>query len=223
MLNDFVSLLFPKCCAISGQPLAKGEKYISIAYAQSLPRYEVHDTNENLLKKFSGLVHVKHVWAYYKFTKKSGVQKLLHQIKYNDLPEAGELTSTWFGESLATVKPDIDIVVPIPLHPAKKRKRGYNQADYIAKGIARGMQKEWVAEAMTRNTNTETQTKKGRKERFNNAKSIYEVAEPGLVKGRKILLVDDVITTGATIGSCAQMLLDAGCTEVSVAALAAAE
>lgn len=223
MLTDFISLLFPRVCAVSGKPLAKGEKYISTTYAASLPKYKLHEPNENLNRKFSGLVNVKHVWAFYKFSKKSGVQKLLHQIKYKNLPEVGELTSHWFGQSIYKLKPEIDIVVPIPLHSAKKRKRGYNQADYIAKGIAEELQVEWLADAMLRIVNTDTQTKKGRQERFNNTRDIYRVNKHEAVAGKKILLVDDVITTGATIGQCAQLLLDAGCTEVSIAALAAAE
>lgn len=223
MLSDFISLLFPQVCSISGRPLAKGEKYISITYAASLPKYNLYEANENLHRKFSGLVNVKHVWAYYKFSKKSGVQKLLHQVKYKNLPEVGELTSHWFGEAIHKMKPEIDLVVPIPLHSAKKRKRGYNQADYIAKGIATELQVEWLADAMVRIVNTDTQTKKGRQERFSNTQNIYRVNKREAVAGKKILLVDDVITTGATIGQCAQLLLEAGCAEVSVAALAAAE
>jgi len=223
MLSDLISLLFPRVCAISGKPLAKGEKYVSIAYATSLPKYNLSDANENLYRKFSGLVNVKQVWAYYKFNKKSGVQNLLHHIKYKNQPEVGELTSYWFGEAILRLKPEIDLVVPIPLHPAKKRKRGYNQADYIAKGIAEKLQVKWMADAMIRKVNTETQTKKGRKERFSNTRDIYQVNNIHAITGKKILLVDDVITTGATIGQCAQLLLEAGCSEVSVAALAAAE
>ncbi len=223
MLSDFISLLFPRVCAISSKPLAKGEKYISITHASTLPKYNLYDSNENLYRKFSGLVNVKHVWAFYKFNKKSGVQKLLHQIKYKNLPEVGELTSHWFGESISKLNPEIDLVIPIPLHPAKRRKRGYNQADYIAKGIAEGLRVNWMADAMVRVVNTDTQTKKGRKERFSNIKDIYRVSRGDIIVGKKILLVDDVITTGATIGQCAQLLLEAGCAEVSIAALAAAE
>jgi ComF family protein len=223
MINDFVSLLFPRCCAISGEPLAKGEQYISLSYAASMPRYDLTIANENLNRKFSGIVKVEHVWAYYKFSKKSGVQKLLHQIKYKNLPEVGELASKWFGQNISRLGVDLDLVLPVPLHPAKKRKRGYNQADYIAKGIATGLQINWSDEVLVRTVNTSTQTKKGRIERFNNTENIYAVSDPNMIIGKKILIVDDVITTGATIGQCAQLLLDAGCKEVNVAALAAAE
>jgi len=223
MLGDFLSLLFPQCCLISGKPLARGEQFISLDCAASMAKYNLYEPNENLYRKFSGLVNVDHVWAYYKFNKKSGVQKLMHHIKYKNLPEAGEMAGRWFGESIRAVNPAIDLIIPVPLHPAKKRKRGYNQADYIAKGIAEVLEIEWSPDAMVKSINTSTQTKKGRKERFENAKNIYEVKRPEKVVDKKILVIDDVITTGATIGQCAQLLLESGCVSVSVAALAAAE
>lgn len=223
MLSDFISLLFPKCCIVSGEPLAKGEEYLSLSTVHKLPRYNVQTTNEKLTHKFSGLVKVEHVWAYYKYNKKSSVQKLLQQIKYKNRPEVGRLTGKWFGESIARLNPKIDIIVPIPLHPSKKRKRGYNQSDYIAEGMAEALQKEWLPDVMERTVNTATQTKKGRRERFENTSNIYRVSKPGKIVGKSVLVVDDVITTGATVGQCAELLIDAGSSGVSVAALAAAE
>lgn len=223
MIHDFISLLFPRCCAVSGKPLARGEQFISFESAASLAKYDLYASNDNLYRKFSGLVNVEYVWAYYKFNKKSGVQKLMHQIKYNHLPELGEITGRWFGQAICTTKAEIDLVIPVPLHPAKMRKRGYNQADYIAKGIAEALETTWSPKVMARTVNTSTQTKKSRKERFENARDIYQVKDKGLVKDKHVLVVDDVITTGATIGQCAQLLVDSGCTRVSVAALAAAE
>lgn len=223
MLDDFISLLFPRCCAISGKPLARGEQLISFEYAASLPRYDPYSSNDNLYRKFSGLVNLNYVWAYYKFSKKSGVQKLMHQIKYNNMPELGELSGRWFGEAIHEIKSDIDLVIPVPMHPAKRRKRGYNQADYIAKGVAETLQIEWYPDVMIKAKNTSTQTKKGRKERFDNAEDIYRVKDPAKIVGKRALVIDDVITTGATIGQCAKLLLESGCTNVSVAALAAAE
>lgn len=225
MFNDLISLFFPHCCVISNIPLARGEQYISTAYANSLPKYDLHSPNENLERKFSGLVNAKHVIAYYKFSKKSGVQKILHQIKYNNLPEIGELTGRWFGHALleAGYEDKFDLILPIPLHEAKKRKRGYNQSDYIAKGMASALQTDWSAEILERTVNTNTQTKKGRAERFSNTENIYAIRNPEKIIDRKILIVDDVVTTGATITECAILLLNAGCKEVNVAALAAAE
>ncbi len=225
MFNDFISLLFPHCCVISQEPLPKGEQYISTTYAASLPKYDLYSSNVNLERKFSGLVNAKHVLAYYKFSKKSGVQKILHQIKYKNLPEVGELTGRWFGHALmnAGFQHKFDLILPVPLHKAKKRKRGYNQSDYIAKGMAEGLQTEWSGDILRRIVNTQTQTKKGREERFNNTENIYAIQNPALIIGKSILIVDDVITTGATVGQCALLLLEAGCKEVSIAALAAGE
>lgn len=225
MFNDFVSLLFPHCCVVSNTPLARGEKYISTTYANSLPKYDLYSPNENLERKFSGLVNAKHMVAYYKFSKKSGVQKILHQIKYKNLPEIGELAGHWFGYALleAGYQDKFDLLLPIPLHEVKRRKRGYNQSDYIAKGMARALQTKWSGEILQRTINTKTQTKKGRAERFSNTENIYAIHKPERIIDQRILIIDDVITTGATVAQCAHLLLNTGCKEVSVAALAAAE
>lgn len=225
MLNDFVSLLFPNCCILSNEPLARGEQYISTACANVLPKYDLHSSNENLEKKFSGLVNVKHVLAYYKFSKKSGVQKILHHIKYKNLPEVGELAGRWFGYAMieAGYQNVFDVLLPIPLHKAKKNKRGYNQSDYIAKGMAEALQTNWSGEILQRIVNTKTQTKKGRAERFSNIENIYAIKDSEWLVGKKILIVDDMITTGATVEQAARLLLNMGCKEVSIAALAAAE
>lgn len=225
MLNDFISLLFPHCCVVSKQPLSRGERYISTSFANTLPKYSLSQKNVNLERKFSGLVDVKFVLAYYKFTKKSGVQRILHQLKYRNLPEIGILTGKWFGNALieAGYQDKFDLILPVPLHKAKKRKRGYNQSDYIAQGIAEVLQIEWSGDVLLRKVNTQTQTKKGRTERFSNTENIYALEDSSLIKGKRILVVDDVITTGATVSQCAELLLKESCKEVSVAALAAAE
>jgi len=223
MISDFISLLFPRCCVVSGKPLARGEQFISFEVVASLSRYDLHASNENLYRKFLGLVNIEYVWAHYKFSKKSNVQKLMHQIKYNNVPELGELSGRWLGDAIQALKPNIDLIIPVPMHPAKRRKRGYNQADYIAKGVAEILHIEWNPEIMTKIKNTSTQTKKGRKERFDNARNIYQVKNQKMLAGKRVLIVDDVISTGATIGQCAQLLIESGCASVSVAALAAAE
>ncbi|MDF9800573.1 ComF family protein [Catalinimonas alkaloidigena] len=225
MFNDFISLLFPHCCVVSKLPLAKGEQYISTSFANALPKYDLHHTNVNLERKFSGLVDIKYVLVYYKFSKKSGVQKILHHLKYRNLPEIGILTGKWFGHSLraAGYQDKFDLIIPVPLHKSKQRKRGYNQADYIAKGIAEVLEIDWSENILQRKVNTQTQTKKSRAERFSNTENIYAIQNQAFIKEKRILIIDDVITTGATVGQCADLVLKEGGKEVSVAALAAAE
>lgn len=225
MIKDLLSLIFPECCLITHTPLVKGEQYISTNCAHQLPKYDLKVPNENLHRRFYGLTTIKHVFAYYKFSKNSKVQKLLHHIKYGNCPEVGEITAKWYGQALieAGYKESFDLIVPIPMHKTKQRKRGYNQCDSIARGLAAVLEIPWTHEALEKRVNTQTQTRKNRIERFENASSVYSIKNKETLQGKRILLVDDVITTGATISVCAHLLLQHNCREVSVAALAAPE
>lgn len=224
MISDFVSLLFPHCCVVSGEPLAKGEQLISTGFAAALPRFDLHTPNEKFAQKFSGLVCVEHTLAYYKFRKKSGVQKLLHCLKYKNYPEVGEIAGRWFGEALsrAGYHQHFDLIVPVPLHASKKRKRGYNQSDHIAMGMSVALGVPWSDQVLIRTAERESQTRKGRAERFGNSDNIYQITHSEQVLDKNILLIDDVITTGATIISCA-LLFEGIAKTISVAALASAE
>lgn len=225
MLKDFFSLLFPRVCILTKMPLAKGEKYISTLGASQLPKHDLNLLNENLHERFYGLVTIKHAFAYYKFSKNGKVQKLLHHLKYGRCPEVGELAARWYANGLLDAGYDqsFDIVIPVPLHKEKQRRRGYNQCDSIAKGMAEILGIPWSNAVLVKEKNTQSQTKKNRMARFTSADSVYKVCNGGLIKDKKVLVVDDIITTGATIGSCSQLLLQSGCKEVSVAALASAE
>ena len=168
---------------------------------------------------------VKHALAYYKFAKHGGVQRLLHQLKYKNCPEVGELAGMWFAHALveAGYKEAFDLIIPIPLHRAKKRQRGYNQCDYIAKGLATVLEIPWRADGLIKPHRTTSQTRKSRWERSENVMAVFQLSDPAAIIGQRVLLVDDVVTTGATLGMGAKVLLEGGCREVSVAALATPE
>ena len=225
MINDFVSLLFPRCCIVSNAPLARGEQHLSIAAARALPRFDLRQPHESLVQKVYTFAPVKQAFAYYKFARHSRVQRLLHHLKYKNCPEVGELVGMWFAHALrdAGCDQDFDSIVPVPLHRTKLRQRGYNQCDYIAKGLAQVLDIPWSPDVLTKPRATTSQTRKSRWERAENASGIFAVAQPEAIADRRILLVDDVVTTGATLGAAAKILVDSGCREVSVAALAAAE
>ena len=225
MFGDFFSLLFPRCCLLTGTPLAKGEQFISTHTISKLPKYDLKELNENLHKRFYGLVTVKHAFAYYKFSKNSKVQKLLHHVKYKKCPEIGEISSRWYAYALieAGYQASFDMIIPVPLHKAKLRQRGYNQCNYIAKGLADVLGIEWTDKVLFKKMNTKSQTKKSRTERFSNAMDVFEIRNADLIKHKRVLLVDDVITTGATIIACSQLLIKGGCKDISVATLATAE
>lgn len=225
MLKDFVSLLFPRTCLISHKPLAKGEEYIATEEALNLPTFDITEKNVALESRIYSFAPVAEAWAYYKFSKRGKVQKLLHAIKYSDCPELGELTGKWFGQLLKeniNLK-DIDLIIPVPLHRRKKRTRGYNQCDHIAQGLSQVLGIPWSDHTLVKTKNTQSQTKKSRIERYYNSYLSYSISSQVPINNLHVLLVDDVVTTGATVGSCANILLENGCRAVSVAALATPE
>ncbi len=225
MINDFISLLFPRCCLISGEPLARGEQYIATAAARKLPRFDLRRANKRLEQRVFTFAPVKHALAYYKFAKHNRVQQILHHLKYRNCPEVGELTGMWFAHALqdAGFNDTFDAIIPVPLHRAKQRQRGYNQCDYLAKGMAQVLDVPWFSEVLVKQKATTSQTRKSRWERSENVHEIFAVKQSNLIANQRVLLVDDVVTTGATLGTAAKVLLNSGCREVSVAALAATE
>ena len=223
---DFVSLLFPnRCCACETQ-LKKGEQTICLACSVDLPLTGFHLHKDNpVAKRFWGRVDITHATALYYFTKGGKVQHLVHQLKYKDRTDVGTLLGNKLGQELLKWPDhtDIDMVVPVPLHPKKKHLRGYNQSDFLAQGIADTMDIDFEPDLLERNTHTDSQTKKSREERWLNVKDVFGVKEVDKVVGRHILLVDDVMTTGATLEACASKLLELPNTKVSIATIAMAE
>ena len=196
-----------------------------MAAAQRLPRFDLRYPTEALTQRMYTFAPVKHALAYYKFSKHGGVQTLLHHLKYKNCPEVGELTGMWFAHALAEVGYDqaFDLVIPVPLHSAKQRQRGYNQCDHLAKGLATVLGIPWRPDLLNKPRRTASQTRKSRWERSENVSGTFCLTDTSAVANLRVLLVDDVVTTGATLGTAAKALLDAGCQEVSVAALAATE
>lgn len=225
MLKDFISLIFPRMCLISQSPLVSGEKYIATEAALSLPKFDLNEENLALKQRVYSFAPVDNAWAYYKYAKHGKVQKLLQALKYQDYPEVGELAGKWFGQTLRITNnlQDIDLLVPIPLHGKKQKKRGYNQCDFITRGLSEVLGIPWSTQILVKTENTASQTQKNRIERYQNSYRAYAIRRNTDIKGKHILLVDDVVTTGATLGACAHLLLAAGCRAVSIAALATPE
>jgi len=226
LFKDFIELIFPQYCLMCNGSLVKNETHVCLYCRYHLPLANYHKDPDNpLSKRFAGKVDIKYAWAFLKFTKGGKVQNALHQLKYNGKQEIGNLLGSWFGAELKKQALHIhfDCIVPVPLHPAKLRKRGYNQCDPIAEGMARQLGVDWYPTALQRNTSNRTQTRLNRIERYENTKRIFEVADCELIKNKRVLLIDDVITTGSTLEACIVALQDAGCSEVSIACIAAAQ
>ncbi|GGG10534.1 ComF family protein [Pontibacter amylolyticus] len=228
MLQDFLSLLFPEICHACDQPLARGERYICTECNVKLPYTDLHlhgATELNCLQqRFWGKVPVRFAFSYLHFRSKGRVQRVLHKLKYKGAQELGEHLGKRYGAILLDqgYAVHFDLIVPVPLHRLKLRRRGYNQSEGFAKGLAEALQIPWSNRVLERAVDTDSQTKKSRLDRWQNVEQVFAVKQMEAVKGKRILLVDDVLTTGATLEACAQALLQKGCSEVSVTTIAAA-
>lgn len=162
--------------------------------------------------------------AMYYFTRKSPIQRALHRLKYKNQPDIGLKLGREFGLLLLQAPhfQNIDYIVPIPLHPKKERMRGYNQSAMFAQGLAESLGAVHLPRALARNTQTATQTRKKRMDRFSNVETVFCVRQASLLESRHILLVDDVLTTGATLEMCAQTLQQVPGIQLSMATIAIA-
>lgn len=177
------------------------------------------------MTRLAGRLPIRHGWAFLKFQKGGVVQRLLHQLKYNNCPEIGERLGKAYGRELSDtlLAGEFDLIVPVPLHRSRQRQRGYNQSAYFAKGLSEALQVPWDESISIRTHATASQTRKNRADRWENVRHVFDVRTAISVQGKRILLVDDVITTGATLEACGQHLLDCGCASVSVACIAEAQ
>ncbi len=226
ILFDFVSLFYPRYCLACDQTLAKGEETVCSACKLELPRTHYHTDTENALyRRLAGRFPLQFATAFLLFRKQGKVQRLLHRLKYNNHPEIGEILGEVYGEELRQHGYDqqIDVIIPVPLHPSRQKRRGYNQSEKFGSGLAKSLNKPCLPRVLVRITVTETQTRKSKLKRWQNVKEVFHVNNPQAVINQRILLVDDVVTTGATIEACARMVLDAGCHTVSIASIAYAE
>ncbi|MDD5570556.1 MAG: ComF family protein [Bacteroidales bacterium] len=202
----------------------KGEECICSYCSYHLPKTGFHlDDDNQLSRMFWGRTTLNSVAAFYYFNKSTKVQKLIHQLKYKGKKEIGIKTGELYGNELkaSDLFKNIDIIIPVPLHFSKEKKRGYNQSRLFAEGIAKSLNKEVDFKMLFRNRPSETQTRKSRYSRWENVSEIFSLADDYLkLKGFHILLVDDVITTGATIEACANALFKIPEIKLSVAAMA---
>ncbi|MCB2378590.1 ComF family protein [Hymenobacter sp. BT635] len=228
LFADFVGLIFPQVCLACSEALTRGEDHICTACRAQLPYTDYHKLPEAanpIARRFWGKVPVTHALSYLRFLRHGRVQHLLHQLKYQGQRDVGQVLGRWYGTELTQqgLNQEFDLIVPVPLHPRKLAKRGFNQSDCFAEGLSASLQVPWDAAALCRTEHTSSQTQKNRTQRWQNVATVFEVANKASVVGKHVLVVDDVLTTGATLEACVAVLLAAGCRQVSIATIACAE
>lgn len=225
LVADFIALFYPRCCVACHRPLAKGEEVLCTRCLVQLPKTAYHRFQDNpVMNRLAGRLPLSFASAFLKFRKGGLVQSLLHELKYNNRPEIGIRIGHLYGMELKDqgCEDTFDLIVPVPLHASRMRKRGYNQSAKFAEGLAESLDLPWTDSISLRRDATSTQTRKGRVDRWNNVKDAFSVGAVELVTDKRILLVDDVITTGATIEACGHHLVESGCRSLSVACIAEA-
>lgn len=223
LLDDFISLFFPRTCYACGNNLFRNEKIICTSCLLHLPKTNFHKIKENPVSQvFWGRVNLVTATSMYFYRKGGRVQHLIHQLKYKGHKEIGGFLGQIYGSQLIDIElyKNVDLIIPIPLHQSKLKKRGFNQAEVFARGLAEAMHKEIDVKSLVRQVATSTQTKKTRYRRWENVSDIFRLVIPENINNKNILVVDDVITTGATMEAFIQTIQTATNVKVSIASLA---
>ena len=221
--SDFISLFYPHCCVGCGKALVKGEEYLCLSCLFEMPYAGISEHKWNFLEeRLSGRIRLQYATTYLYFEKDGITQQILHELKYRGNLELGMKFGRMFGKELMKGRfKSVDVLVPVPLHPNKLKIRGYNQSEVICRGMAEVMKIPVMNNLIERIVENSTQTKKGAEERWENVQGIFRLKNEELVKGMHLLLVDDVLTTGATLEAMAMPFKYLSEITISIAALAA--
>ncbi|HEX4373235.1 MAG TPA: phosphoribosyltransferase family protein [Puia sp.] len=223
IINSFSHLFFPHVCAGCGSDVINHSQLLCLDCLHDLPFTNFESFPNNPIEKiFWGRINVMSAASLLYFTKNSSLQNIIHQFKYKGKKEIGFYFGKMMGNALMNSKrfENIDAIIPLPLFISKEKRRGYNQATILCEGISDSMNVEVLKDAVIRSVETETQTKKNRIERWLNIDGKFELRNEKALLNKHVLLVDDIITTGATLEACAAVLNNVNGIEISIATLA---
>lgn len=221
-ITDFIHLFFPHVCAGCGSDVINIDHQLCLHCISELPFTNFFEHPGNPVeRKFYGRLEVSHAASGYFFTKDSLIESLIYELKYKGNKSIGWYMGERLGHLLENSRfNNVDIIIPLPLNARRLRKRGYNQSATLCEGITSVWKRPIVTNAVIRKVNTETQTHRGRITRWENMDGVFAVAEPAAIENKHILLVDDVVTTGASLEACGAEILKVPGTTLSIATLA---
>lgn len=223
MFHDFLNLFYPGICHICENILINNEHVICTNCRHELPVTNFPLDNDNPVQKvFYGRVKLEYATSLLFFSKKGHVQKLIHELKYRGHREISKFLGVWMGARLAeeNLVSQIDVVIPVPLHKKKLKSRGFNQVEDFGREIARSLDVPYIDNVLLKKSFSTTQTLKARLSRWGNIEETLVLANPESIANKHVLLVDDIITTGATLEACSKVLLEAGGVKLSIASMA---
>jgi ComF family protein len=221
--HDLLDLFYPRLCLACSTALPVGEEGICVFCRHKLPQTDYHLVPDNpFSERFWGRLPLHSAASLYHFNKGGRVQQLIHQLKYHHQTEIGIQLGRIHGRDLrkSPAFSGVELILPVPLHPRKYHQRGFNQSDCYARGLAESMEVDWSSDYLYRKSYTKTQTAKSRLERFENVQAVFGLKKADELQHRHVLLVDDVITTGATLEACGQHLLQVPGLKLSMATIA---
>ena len=225
MFNYIIDLFFPKVCAGCHTILITNETVFCTNCRHELPLTQYHlDPKNEAVKKFYGKIAIEHASALLYFNKKGIVQELIHNLKYKGHEEIGTVLGNWYMEDLKELilETPFDVVIPVPLHPKKFRERGYNQVTTFGKALAKGLKINYNDTVLYRKKYSKTQSKKNLIGRSENIENIFDVLFTAENQNKHFLIVDDVLTTGATLEACSKALLKIPGAKISIVCMAMA-
>lgn len=225
-LISLLDIFYPRLCLVCKRSLLGEEKHICAHCLLNIPRTHFHRYKENPAEQlFRGKIRIEDAAAFFLFTQNGDYRHIIHEIKYHGEKECGYMLGAIYAQELIDDHRfgNIDFIVPVPLHKKKQRKRGYNQSEWIARGMADTWGKELRTDLILRNKDNRSQTNKSLYDRWLNTRDVFISQHAETLEGKHLLLVDDVITTGATLEACGQTLIGIKNIKISMIALAFAQ
>ena len=225
-LKDIFYLFYPNLCINCSVVLLQNEEYLCVICSNNLPIMSDNEyLNDKLLSVFYGEILIKNIRSFLYYQKGGITQKIIQELKYKNQPEIGIFIANWFGKQLkeSGIFKEVDYIIPVPLHPRKLKKRGYNQLEKFGETLSDILNIDYKPDILVKSKMAKTQTTKQRFERFLSVNDSFKLTDYEVFKDKHILLIDDVITTGATLVTCCKELSKTKNITISIATMSYAK